>query len=152
MGISPRAHFSHVRAMGPTCYVKRVKYRSMLDSRGLRSLAAFLTATLKCITDTNKVFHLVSALVSCLDAWSTHDGVISSCWLNCCFRMLWYSVRYTYRLPDTQRHQAPLRWTNKWWRDGREREAERCGHNEERQTGNSRVVRNSLSWVASYAA
>lgn len=34
---------------------------------------------------------------------------------------------------DTQMARMPLKWANKWWRDGRETEAERCMHNEERQ-------------------
>lgn len=50
------------------------------------SLATSLTATCEHNTDTNKVFHLVAAAVSgpviCLDAWSSHDGVISRCWFG----------------------------------------------------------------------
>ena len=34
---------------------------------------------------------------------------------------------------DTQRPWVPLREARKWWRNGKERETEGCGHNEERQ-------------------
>jgi hypothetical protein len=45
--------------------------------------------------------------------------------------------------PDTQRPQVPLKGESKWWRKGKERETEGCGHHEERQNW-SLVVRNSL--------
>lgn len=34
---------------------------------------------------------------------------------------------------------APLRGTNKWWRNGREREAEGFGHNKDRQNWRPKV-------------
>jgi hypothetical protein len=35
--------------------------------------------------------------------------------------------------PGTRRSQEPLRGARKWWRNGKERETEGCGHNEDRQ-------------------
>jgi hypothetical protein len=56
-------------------------------------------------------------------------------------------------IPDTQRPQAPLRWASQCRRDEREKEAEGCMCNEGRQNWrDSRLVRSSLMWVASYDA
>jgi hypothetical protein len=45
---------------------------------------------------------------------------------------------------DSQSPWVLLRGASKWWRNGREREAEGRGHHEERQSWGLRVVRNSL--------
>lgn len=57
-----------------------------------------------------------------------------------------YSTPETTRemISDTEWHWVSVTGNSKWWRNGRESETERCGHNEVRQKCRLEVVSSSM--------